>query len=139
MHLILKAWFVVSSDQLLKKEVLFNDLSRYYRFHIDIVYNIFLLFYIENDHLFLDAGLKSRFLNMLSFNGGVGGTPDATRNPEEPIPPDISLCLDHLWTEPISRKPRESAAKKVFLSRLVLRTELTKIYSINILKIPPSI
>ena len=98
---------------------MFIDLSTYYRFHIDIVYNIFLLFYIENDHLFLDAGLKSRFLNMLSFNGGVGGTPDATRNPEEPIPPDISLCLDHLWTEPISRKPRESAAKKVFLSRLV--------------------
>ena len=76
--------------------------------------------FLEKIHLFLDAGLKSRFLNMLSFNGGVGGTPDATRNPEEPIPPDISLCLDHLWTEPISRKPRESAAKKVFLSRLVL-------------------
>ena len=29
----------------------------------------------------------------------------------------ISLCLDHLWTEPIIRKQREGAANKVFLSR----------------------
>jgi hypothetical protein len=36
-----------------------------------------------------DAGARSRFLSMLSFNGNMGGTPDATRNPEEPIPPDI--------------------------------------------------
>lgn len=57
--------------------------------------------------------LKSRFLSMLSFNG----TQDITRNPEEPLPPDISLCLDHLWTEPVLKTPRHQVASKVFLSK----------------------
>ena len=62
------------------------------------------------------ADFQSRFLSMVSFSG----TPDATRNPEEPLPPDISLCLDHLWTEPIMKKSRESAASKVFLARNII-------------------
>jgi hypothetical protein len=46
-----------------------------------------------------DAGAKSRFLSMLSFNGNCGGTPDATRNPEEPIPPDIRSSSSHVFHE----------------------------------------
>jgi hypothetical protein len=45
-----------------------------------------------------DAGARSRFLSMLSFNGNMGGTPDATRNPEEPIPPDIRSSSSHVFT-----------------------------------------
>ena len=52
----------------------------------------------------------------------VLGTPhatDTTRNPEEPIPPDISLVFDHIWTEPPMIRKHREAATKVFLSRLV--------------------
>ena len=45
-----------------------------------------------------DAGARSRFLSMLSFNGNCGETPDATRNPEEPIPPDIRSSSSHVFT-----------------------------------------
>ena len=44
-----------------------------------------------------DAGARSRFLSMLSFNGNGGGTPDETRNPEEPIPPDIRSSSSHVF------------------------------------------
>ena len=35
---------------------------------------------------------------MLSFSGNCVGTPDATRNPEEPIPPDIRSNSSHVFT-----------------------------------------
>ena len=37
---------------------------------------------------------------------------DESRNPEEPLPPDISLCLEHLWTFSPSQ---QGVARKVFL------------------------
>ena len=46
----------------------------------------------------------------------LSGTLNGSRNPEEPLPPDISLCLDQLWTEPVMKKQREAGADKVFLA-----------------------
>ena len=50
------------------------------------------------------------FMSSLMFDGL-----EESRNPEEPLPPDISLCLEHLWTEPLSAKQSEDIASKVFL------------------------
>ena len=61
------------------------------------------------------AGVSSSrsrlFMSSMMFDGL-----EESRNPEEPLPPDISLCLEHLWTEPLpASKQCEGVARKVFL------------------------
>lgn len=52
---------------------------------------------------------------------------ESSRNPEEPLPPDISLCLEHLWSESLASRTRcrEGVANKVFIGHdLIARSYL---------------
>ncbi len=72
------------------------------------------------------TGQKSRYLSM-SLNDV-----EATRNPEDPLPPDISLCLEHVWTEPHSSKASVKASK-VFLAQDLIGQSYLCFHGLNVL------